>query len=196
MRLLFWLFLSLRFENAVAQLCASSREFGVDNCTACPTLDRTGPVNIPMAVCKGRAAEPTGGNTTTYTCVCGNFPASTLISAVRYYPQIDGNNVTQCAPSWATAPKVYTAFAIVSAAVILYAAAYCFYITLLSRICCCHGYHSCSVMAPPTPTFPHSLTHSLTHSSSPSLTHSLNPSFTHPPTHSLTHRQRPGVLPL
>ena len=50
--MLFRLCLSLWFASSSAQLCASSREFAVGNCTACPTFDQTRHGGIRMAVCK------------------------------------------------------------------------------------------------------------------------------------------------
>ena len=139
MRLLFRLFLmSLCFASADAQLCGSSREFAVDNCTACPTFDQSRSGSVRMAMC-AEGANDTGGNVA-YTCVCGNVPTDAMVTVLEYYAQIDGN-VTRCVPSWATAPVLFTLFSVISAGTLLYAAAHMFYIAVLSRICCCapHG---------------------------------------------------------
>lgn len=136
MRLLFRLFLLRLFGSlcaASANLCAASREFDVDNCTACPTFDHTRD-NVQMAVCEERGVDTEG--TMIYACVCGNFPASSfLVHGLLYYPQIEGN-VTRCAASWATAPVLYTCLSVVGAGVILYAVSHLFYIVLLSTTCC------------------------------------------------------------
>lgn len=142
MRLLLSQFLSLWFLSASAKLCSFAREFAVDNCTACPTLDQTRG-EIPMAICEKRAAGTgDGAMVYAYVCVCGNFPASGLVSALRYYPHNEGNG-TRCKASWDTAPRLYTFLSVLSVGVMLYTAAHFFYISLLSRICCCSR-HGCT----------------------------------------------------
>ena len=144
--MLFRLFLSLwiAYVNAA---CSSSREFIVENCTACPIFDQTRHGNIQMAVCEERVVD-TGYNMA-YACMCRNFPTQGfLVSAMLYFPQTEGN-VTRCSASWETAPGLYTLFAMVSAGVTLYAAAHFFYIVLRSRMCCCsrHAYTNGNVGA-------------------------------------------------
>ena len=132
MRLPFLPFLILWFASGSAQLCASSREFAVDNCTACPTLDQTRG-DIKMAVCEKRAAGTGGG--IAYACVCLNFPDATSPPLV-YYPHVEGN-VTRCASSWETAPQLYTALLVLCACPPLYGAAHLMYIVVLSGMCSC-----------------------------------------------------------
>ena len=137
------LFLSLCFVAAGAQQCASSREFSVENCTACLTFDQIRSGDIPIAVCKERPVElGDDSKKMEYVCVCSNFPSNTFTpySVLRYYPQTEGN-VTWCTVAWTTAPQLYTTFSVVTAGVALYAAAHLFYIVWLSGMCCCtqHG---------------------------------------------------------
>ena len=91
MRLPFLPFLILWFASGSAQLCGTSREFAVDNCTACPTLDHTHG-DVEMAVCEEREADT--GDNIAYACVCLNFPASVRAPPLVYYPHVEGN-VTQ-----------------------------------------------------------------------------------------------------
>ena len=140
MRLPFLPFLILWFVSGSAQLCGTSREFAVDNCTACPTLDHTRG-DIKIAVCEERALTLTRGTEggIAYECVCLDFPDS---AALVYYPHVEGN-VTRCANSWETAPQLFTALAIACACTQLYAAAHLMYIVVLSGICSCKQ-HKCT----------------------------------------------------
>ena len=131
MHLPFLPFLILWFASGSAQLCASSREFAVDNCTACPTLDHTRG-DVRMAVCEERAAGIGVGKA--YACVCLNFPDRA--PALVYYPHVEGN-VTRCASSWATAPQLNTALVVVCVCVQLYAATHLMYIVVLSGMFSC-----------------------------------------------------------
>ena len=140
MCVLLQLFLSLCFVSVEAQFCRPSREFAVDNCTACPTFDQTRHGKIPMAVCEERLADPGSGKA--YACVCISFPIGAMIEPLQYFPRTNGN-VTWCEEMWATAPVVQTAVTSVSAVVLLYVSAHFLYISLLSRICCC-ARHGCT----------------------------------------------------
>lgn len=142
MRSLFRLILSLWFVSADGTLlCSSWREFSVDNCTACPALERTATRgNVTTAVCKERAADRAGG--IAYTCVCGNFPSYGLISDLRFFPQKEGN-VTRCASSWATVPGVVLGCSVLTTVVLLYVSAHLLYIVSISGICCCDR-HACT----------------------------------------------------
>ena len=73
-------FLILWFASGRAQLCSFSREFAVDNCTACPTLDHTRG-DVRMAVCQERAAGTGVG--IAYACVCLDFPDAEALVEVR-----------------------------------------------------------------------------------------------------------------
>ena len=126
------LFLFLSLAPAV-QPCEYFREFPVDNCTACPTIDENRP-GVKMAVCETRYKN---AGEMAYACVCGSFPL-TLEPALQYYPQIEGN-LTKCAESWVAAPAVFTTLTVVYVALMLYALAHVFYIIALSRICCCNS---------------------------------------------------------
>ena len=117
-----------------AQLCACSREFAVDNCTACPTVDETRG-NITMAVCKDRAADNEAG--VTYVCRCGNFPSGAVFPSVVYFPNNQGH-VTRCTNSWPTAPQRYIACMSASAIVFLYLAIHAFYVAAVSGMCSCN----------------------------------------------------------
>ena len=94
--------LSLWLGSADAILCTKNREFAVANCAACQTSDLTRPGNIPMAVCEEREANKT------YACVCGNFPTYSMVLALRYYPQKQGN-VTRCVDAQSSAPHLFIA---------------------------------------------------------------------------------------
>ena len=89
----------------------------------CPMFDHN---EIPMAVCEEQSM----------VCECRSFPDSGIYEAIHYYPQSEGN-VTRCVAAWSTAPLVHTAVAFVTAGLALYTTAYFFYISVLSRICCC-----------------------------------------------------------
>ena len=127
-------------STGAQKLCSSAREYTVDNCTACPTSDLTRHGNIPMAVCEERVTDTR--DETSYTCVCGNFPTSSLVLVDRYYPHQEGN-MTRCAISQSTAPYLHAASSLMSLGVLLYSAAHLLYISLLSRICCCSR-HGCT----------------------------------------------------
>ena len=138
MHLPFLPFLILWFVSGSAQLCASSREFAVDNCTACPTLDHARG-DIKMAVCEKRVAGTGGG--IAYACVCQNFPDASAPPLV-YYPHVEGN-VTRCASSWAMVPQLNTALVVVQSCVQLYAATHLIYIVVRSGMCSCKQ-HGCT----------------------------------------------------
>ena len=129
MRLQFLLLPIYWYASASTQQCVSSREFAVDNCTACPTIDRTRG-NIQMAVCEERAANKS------FACVCGNFPTKYWTPLLRYYTHVKGN-VKVCANWWETAPHVHTAVTVPCLGVLLYAAAHCFYIVARSEMFSC-----------------------------------------------------------
>ena len=124
-----------RFASVSADHCSSDFEFAVDNCTACPTLDRTHG-DIEMAVCEERAAN------TSSICAChGTHSIQTAL--LVYFPHVDGSG-TRCANSWETAPHAYTALIVVSGSTMLYATAHLFYIAIkLSGICLCKR-HRCT----------------------------------------------------
>ena len=108
-----------------AQLCTSSREFAVDNCTACPTLRG----DIEVAICEERVAN------TSYACVCSQIDHSVTYSFFNF-PLVDESG-TRCANSWEMAPHLYTAFSLVAGSVLLYPMTHVFYIVILSRIFLC-----------------------------------------------------------
>ena len=122
---------------ASASAKLSYREFPVDNCAACPTLDHTHG-DIEMAVCEERVPN------TSYACVCGNFPADTGWTIVQYYPHTEGN-VTRCENAWSTAPGAHMTLFAVSASVTLYAAVHLFYIVVFSGMCS-HEHQRCTKM--------------------------------------------------
>ena len=124
-----------RFASVSADHCSSDFEFAVDNCTACPTLDRTHG-DIEMAVCEERAAN------TSSICAChGTHSIQTAL--LVYFPHVDGSG-TRCANSWETAPHAYTALIAVPGSTMLYATAHLFYIAIkLSGICLCKR-HRCT----------------------------------------------------
>lgn len=125
--MLFLLFLIQWFTSTSAQLCASSREFPVDNCTACPKEDLTRG-NIQMAQCNERKDG--------FTCECVDFPSTAMAPSLLYYPYADDKeNVTRCSTSWVQAPVGFTALTIVTACVLLYAIMHCFYIVARSVNC-------------------------------------------------------------
>ena len=132
-------FLILCFASGSAQLCASSREYAVDNCRACPTLDHTHG-DVKMAVCEERAAGT--GNGTAYACVCLKFPETGTAHPLVYYPRVEGN-VTRCASSWATAPQLNTALVVISVCAQLYAATHTMYIAVFSGMFSCTQ-HKCT----------------------------------------------------
>ena len=138
MRLPFPPFLILWFASGSAQLCGSSREYAVDNCTACPTLDHSHG-DIGMAICEERAANTS--STSGSTCAC-HGPHSIGMALVVYFPHVDGSG-TRCANSWETAPHAYAALTVVSGSALLYATAHLFYIAMFSGICSCRR-HKCT----------------------------------------------------
>ena len=99
----------------------------MNNCTACPTIDRTRG-DIQMAVCEERAANKS------FACVCGNFPAETPYPLLRYYPHVE-EHAKVCANFWETASHVHTAVTVPCVSVLLYAAAHFFYIVVRSEMC-------------------------------------------------------------
>ena len=128
---------------AVAQLCVSSREFAVDNCTAfCPTFDRNRD-DIPMAVCEERATVT--GNGTAYACVCLDYPVKA--APLVYYPHMEGNE-TRCASSLATARSQLdmTLLDLLCVCSQLYAATHLMYIAVLSGMCSCTQ-HKCTTIS-------------------------------------------------
>ena len=127
--MLFLLFLIHWFTSTSAQLCSSSREFGVNNCTACPKNDTTRG-NIMMAQC--RSNNRTGGMR--FTCECVDFPSTAMLPSLVYYPVGDKENMS-CSTSWVEAPVRFTALAVVTACVLLYAIVHCFYIVARSVNC-------------------------------------------------------------
>ena len=135
MRMPFLPFLILWFASGSAQFCSSSREFAVDNCTACPTRDHTRG-GVQMAVCDKRDAGT--GNGTTYSCVCLDFPNSGSMPPLAYYPHVEGNT-TRCVSSWSMAPHLYTTLVVVGAGLQLYAATHLMYIVVLSGMFSCAG---------------------------------------------------------
>ena len=129
MRLQFLTFLILWLASCDAQLCSSSREFAVNNCTACHTIDHNRG-DIQMAVCEERAANKS------FACVCGKFPAGSPYPLLRYFPHVE-EHAKVCANFWETAPHVHTAAAVPCVSVLLYAAAHFFYIVVRSEMCSC-----------------------------------------------------------
>ena len=119
------MFVIQRLASANDQGCGwsgvSYREFSVKNCTECPIVDpnRGG---IQMADCADN------------TCTCGNFPTQALSPVLLYYVD-DQGDAPRCKSSWSTAPALYTAFSVVSASVMAYAAIHLFYIVVLSGMC-------------------------------------------------------------
>ena len=139
MRLQFLTFLILWLASCDAQLCSSSREFAVNNCTACPTIDHTRG-DIQMAVCEEREAGPGVG--VAYACRCLDFPESSGASILVYYPHVEGN-ATRCASSWGTAPTMYTAFVVVCAGFQLFTTMHFVYIVVFTGMCSCRQ-HRCT----------------------------------------------------
>ena len=113
-------FLLLWFASGNAQLCGSSREFAVDNCTDCLKVDHSRG-HIQMAECQDRTAGT--------ACVCLDYPNAGLTPPLVYYPRIDGNNRT-CATSWSTAPGLFSTLVFVTACAQLYAATHMLYIVV------------------------------------------------------------------
>ena len=133
MRLPFLSFLILWFGSGSAQLCSSSREFAVDNCAACPTIDHTRG-NARMADCQERTAGT--GNGTAYACLCLDYPDYGSTPLLVYYPHVEGN-VTRCASAWETAPQLNTALVVACVCAMLYVAAHLMYIVVLSGMFSC-----------------------------------------------------------
>ena len=131
MRLSFLPFLILWFGSGSAQLC-SSREFAVDNCTACPTHDHARDVH--MANCTG--------NGTAYTCLCLDHPHHGGTPPLVYYPHVEGG-VTRCASAWETAPQLNTALFVVCVCAMLYAATHLMYVVVISKMFSCKQ-HRCT----------------------------------------------------
>ena len=61
-------------------------------------------------------------------CVCRNVPNGAMVSALRYYPKPEGNNVTRCVSSWTTWPQLYTFLLVVSVIALGYVSAHLFYV--------------------------------------------------------------------
>lgn len=129
MRFAFLPFVILWSASGTAQYCSSSREFAVDNCTACPTIDHTHG-DVKMAVCEERE------DGIAYACVCLNIPDDTFSSVpfLAYYPHVEGNE-TRCASSWETAPHLFTTLNVVCACAQLYAVTHLIYIAVRSGQC-------------------------------------------------------------
>ena len=125
--------LILWLGSSSAQLCSSSREFAVDNCTACSTLDHSRG-DVKMAVCEERAAGT--GNGTAYACLCLDYPDYGSTPLLVYYPHVEGN-VTRCANAWETAPQLNTALVVVCVCAMLYATAHLMCIVVLSGMFSC-----------------------------------------------------------
>jgi len=117
---------------ASAQFCASSKEFPVHNCTACPILDRD---NTTVAACEDGEADEQAGMKN--VCRCLTVSVGNKFSSVAYFPLIQGN-ATRCANAWATAPHLYAAFYSVPAIVWLYITVHFFYIVVISGMCSKH----------------------------------------------------------
>ena len=116
---------------ASAQLCASSKSFAVENCTACATIDESRD-NITMAMC---AHQPADGNATgAATCTCIDFPYGAVTPSIVYYPVKEGN-VIRCKNTWSTG---YAFLWSLNVIVWMYTAVHSFYIVALSGLCSKH----------------------------------------------------------
>ena len=124
-------FLVLLIICASAQLCASSKSFAVENCTACATIDESRD-NITMAMC---AHQPADGNATgAATCTCIDFPYGAVTPSIVYYPVKEGN-VIRCKNTWSTG---YAFLWSLNVIVWLYTGAHSFYVVALSGLCYKH----------------------------------------------------------
>lgn len=112
------------------EFCQFSREFRVDNCTACPTVDTTRD-NITMATCK----EP--GPNGSSLCVCADFPANFSRNPILVYYAQKTENATACTNTWAEAPYLKVVFVLLDFCLYLYATAHLVYIIRLSKLCSC-----------------------------------------------------------
>ena len=109
---------------ASAQLCASSREFPVHNCTACPILDR---YNTTVAACEDREN----------VCRCLTVTTDNIFSTVTHFPLTQGNEI-RCVNAWATAPRLYAASWSAPAILWLCITLHFFYIVVVSGMCSKH----------------------------------------------------------
>ena len=123
-----------------AQFCLDvpiyPRKFAVDNCTACPVLDKTRS-DIPMATCTNssvRTSDRTANRS--YACECRQFPVDVVTPTVHYYALNVGDEI-RCRPRQEIAPHVITTFGVVAIGFGLYAATHAFYIVVRSEIWSC-----------------------------------------------------------
>ena len=110
-----------------ALFCLLNREFPVENCTACPSLD-TRYDGVTMTTCEKRASKKKAS----FICECVNFPSnSSSRPTFLYYAHVTGD-VTTCTHDWAEAPHIYLAFRLLGAIFCLYAAVHVGYVIWLS----------------------------------------------------------------
>lgn len=117
---------------ASAQLCASSREFPVHNCTACHILDR---YKNTVAACED--GEGDERDDVTKVCRCLTVPTGNIFSTVAHFP-LTRENMTRCVNAWATAPHLYATSWFAPAIVWLYVTVHYFYVAVVSGMCSKH----------------------------------------------------------